>query len=161
MSELEIKVNAMARMLLATDSTEAKTARQKLMSLMESGSAAQIKLTAEDHIMEILMEIGVPDHLIGHRYLKDDILSVIEDPNRLNKVVYSLYPAIAKLHGSNVSRVERAMRTAIEAAFDRADYDVICKYFGNTINANKGKPTNSEFIARIANIVKMRMKHAA
>ena len=82
----------------------------------------------------------------------------VRDTNAITKV---LYPQVAKTFGTTPSRVERAIRHAIEVAWNRGDLDVLDKYFGNTVSASKGKPTNSEFIARVANIVRQRMKNAA
>lgn len=162
MSELEKKVNVIARMLLAQNAVDAENARSKLVTLMESAkTATQCEMDAEDHVREVLLDIGVPDNLIGHGYLVDGIMMAIEDPTLLNKITSSLYPAIAQNNDTTASRVERAIRHAVEVAFDRTDMDALAKYFGNTISLNRGKPVNSEFLARIANVVKMRMKHAA
>ena len=101
-------------------------------------------------VTEILHQIGVPAHIKGYHYLRDSILMAIEDPDIINAVTKQLYPSVAKQYETTSSRVERAIRHAIEVAWDRGDVDVLNSYFGYTIHNTRGKPTNSEFIAMIA-----------
>jgi two-component system response regulator (stage 0 sporulation protein A) len=98
----------------------------------------------------------VPVHIRGNGYLRDAIGIVVENPNEINYVTKSLYPTIAKNNGTTPSRVERAIRRAIEVATARGDIDYANDVFGHSMNPNKGKPTNSEFIAAIAD--KLRIK---
>ena len=106
-------------------------------------------------VTEILHQIGVPAHIKGYQFLRDAILLTMNDPDYINAVTKRLYPEIAKMNGTTASRVERAIRHAIEVAWDRGDVDTLNSYFGYTIHNLRGKPTNSEFIAMIAD--KMRL----
>lgn len=111
-------------------------------------------------VTEIIHQIGVPAHIKGYHYLRDAIIMCIQTPAIINSVTKQLYPNVAKLHGTTSSRVERAIRHAIEVAWDRGDIDVLTSYFGYTIHNTRGKPTNSEFIAMIADKLRLRMKVA-
>ena len=112
----------------------------------------------EMQVTEIIHQIGVPAHLQGYQYLRDSILMAIEDGGIINAVTKRLYPAVAKKHDTTSSRVERAIRHAIEVAWDRGDVDVLNSYFGYTIHNSRGKPTNSEFIAMISDKFRLQMK---
>lgn len=101
-------------------------------------------------VTAVIHEIGVPAHIKGYQYLREAILIAVEDMDMINAVTKALYPAVAKRYGTTPSRVERAVRHAIEVAWDRGDLEVLQKYFGYTVSNTKGKPTNSEFIAMIA-----------
>jgi len=101
-------------------------------------------------VTEILHQIGVPAHIKGYHYLRDSIIMAIEDPEVINAVTKQLYPSVAKRYSTTSSRVERAIRHAIEVAWDRGDVDILNSYFGYTIHNTRGKPTNSEFIAMIS-----------
>ncbi len=116
------------------------------------GSSLEMRVT------EIIHQIGVPAHIKGYQYLRDAILMAIEDDQIINAVTKRLYPAVAKRHGTTSSRVERAIRHAIEVAWDRGDIDVLNSYFGYTIHNSRGKPTNSEFIAMIADKFRLQLK---
>lgn len=109
-------------------------------------------------VTEIIHQIGVPAHIKGYQYLRDSILMAIEDEDIINAVTKRLYPAVAKKHGTTSSRVERAIRHAIEVAWDRGDVDVLNSYFGYTIHNGRGKPTNSEFIAMISDKFRLQLK---
>lgn len=109
----------------------------------------------ERWVTDIIHDIGVPAHIKGYQYLREAILMVIDDMDTINAVTKVLYPAVAKRFDTTASRVERAIRHAIEVAWDRGDLDVLQKYFGYTVNAIKGKPTNSEFIAMIADKISL------
>jgi two-component system response regulator (stage 0 sporulation protein A) len=104
----------------------------------------------ESTVTDIIHEIGVPAHIKGYHYLREAILIVVNDMDTINAVTKVLYPEVAKKFGTTPSRVERAIRHAIEVAWDRGDIEVLQKYFGYTVSGIKGKPTNSEFIAMIA-----------
>lgn len=111
-------------------------------------------------ITDIIHQIGVPAHIKGYHYLREAIIMAVNDIEIMNSVTKCLYPSVAKKHGTTSSRVERAIRHAIEVAWDRGDVDVLNSYFGYTIHSGKGKPTNSEFIALIANKLRVSMKTA-
>lgn len=112
-------------------------------------------------VTEILHQIGVPAHIKGYHYLRDSIIMAIENPEIINAVTKQLYPSVAKQYNTTSSRVERAIRHAIEVAWDRGDVDVLNSYFGYTIHNTRGKPTNSEFIAMIADKLCLQMASAS
>ncbi len=101
-------------------------------------------------VTAVIHEIGVPAHIKGYQYLREAIMIAVEDMEVINAVTKVLYPAVAKRFNTTPSRVERAIRHAIEVAWDRGDLETLQKYFGYTVSNTKGKPTNSEFIAMIA-----------
>lgn len=108
-------------------------------------------------VTDIIHQIGIPAHIKGYHYLRTAILSAIENQSLLDSVTKMLYPTVAKTYETTSSRVERAIRHAIEIAWDRGNMEVINSFFGYTINNYKGKPTNSEFIALITD--KLRLKY--
>ena len=108
------------------------------------------RLSMESRVTAIIHEVGVPAHIKGYQYLREAICIAVNDMDVINAVTKVLYPAVAKRFGTTSSRVERAIRHAIEVAWDRGDLETLQKYFGYTVNGAKGKPTNSEFIALIA-----------
>ena len=101
-------------------------------------------------ISKILKHIGVPGHLLGWGYVREAVILAMKNRNILTAINSKLYPQIARKFDTTPSRVERAIRHAIEVAWDRGDMDVLCGYFGSTISADRGKPTNKEFIATVA-----------
>ena len=109
-------------------------------------------------VTEIIHQIGVPAHIKGYNYLRESIILAIKDSEIINSVTKTLYPTVAKEHSTTSSRVERAIRHAIEVAWDRGDVNVLNSYFGYTIHNNRGKPTNSEFIAMISDKLLLRLK---
>lgn len=109
-------------------------------------------------ITDIIHQIGVPAHIKGYHYLRDSIIMSVRDPELINSVTKCLYPTVAKKYKTTSSRVERAIRHAIEVAWDRGDIDVLNSYFGYTIHTSRGKPTNSEFIAMISDKLRLRLK---
>ena len=109
-------------------------------------------------ITEIIHEIGVPAHIKGYHYLREAIILSIKNSDIVNSVTKLLYPTVAKAYGTTASRVERAIRHAIEVAWDRGDLDVLNSYFGYTIQNERGKPTNSEFIAMISDKLRLKLK---
>ena len=112
----------------------------------------------ETLITSIIHEIGVPAHIKGYQYLREAILIAVDDMDVINAVTKVLYPEVAKRYGTTASRVERAIRHAIEVAWDRGDLETLQKYFGYTVSNAKGKPTNSEFIAMIADRLQLQRK---
>ena len=107
----------------------------------------------------LIHEIGVPAHIKGYTYLRDAIILSVSDMEMLNSITKLLYPTIAKMHQTTPSRVERAIRHAIEVAWNRGKMDTIDALFGYTINTGKGKPTNSEFVALIADKIRLEYKN--
>lgn len=112
-------------------------------------------------ISDIMRQIGVPAHIKGYQYLRTAIKLSVNDSEMLGSVTKLLYPTVAKMYETTASRVERAIRHAIEVAWDRGDVDVLSSYFGYTIQSQRGKPTNSEFIAMIADKLKLSMRPGA
>ena len=111
-------------------------------------------------ISDIMRQIGVPAHIKGYQYLRTAIKLCVNDSSMLSSVTKVLYPTVAKMYNTTPSRVERAIRHAIEVAWDRGDVDVLSSYFGYTIQSQRGKPTNSEFIAMIADKLVLTLKIA-
>ena len=112
----------------------------------------------ETQVTRIIHQIGVPAHIKGYQYLRTAILLTVRDSDMINSVTKVLYPSVAKKYQTTTSRVERAIRHAIEVAWDRGDVDTLNSYFGYTIQNNRGKPTNSEFIAMIADNLRLKYK---
>ena len=115
----------------------------------------------EADVTNIIHEIGVPAHIKGYQYLRDAIIMSVNDNDMLGSITKRLYPTIAKNHKTTSSRVERAIRHAIEVAWSRGKMDTIEELFGYTVNSGKGKPTNSEFVALIADKIRLEYKMRA
>ncbi len=118
-----------------------------------------IERNLENDVTEIIHELGVPAHIKGYHYLRDAIILSVNDGEVLHSITKILYPTVAKMHQTTASRVERAIRHAIEVAWGRGKMDTIEEMFGYTINTCKGKPTNSEFIALIADKIRLEYKN--
>lgn len=112
----------------------------------------------ETQVTKIIHQIGVPAHIKGYQYLRTAIIMAINDSDIINSVTKILYPSVAKKYQTTTSRVERAIRHAIEVAWDRGDIDTLNSYFGYTIQQGRGKPTNSEFIAMISDNLRLKYK---
>ncbi len=136
-----IKKNTVNRMISASESKE-----------------EYIEKNLETFVTSIIHDVGVPAHIMGYHYLRDAIIMSVNDSSMLNGITKILYPEIAKKHKSTSSRVERAIRHAIEVAFTRGNMESIEELFGYTVNSGKGKPTNSEFIALIADKIRLEYK---
>lgn len=140
---------------------------QDIITLLDKKSKGNIihgfydSFGIEVKVTDILHEIGVPAHIKGYNYLRDSIIMSIENPEIINAVTKQLYPSVAKKYETTSSRVERAIRHAIEVAWDRGDVDVLNSYFGYTIHNGRGKPTNSEFIAMISDKLRLKIKNAS
>lgn len=116
------------------------------------------EIDLEVMVTDILHQIGVPAHIKGYHYVRTSIILAIEDKEIINHITKELYPTVAKKYKTTATRVERAIRHAIEVAWDRGDVDVLNSYFGYTIHNQKGKPTNSEFVAMIADKILLKIK---
>lgn len=127
---------------------------------LERGGGSKIMSAnnIEKQITSILHQIGVPAHIKGYHYLRHSIIMSVQDPEIINAVTKQLYPSVAKAFNTTSSRVERAIRHAIEVAWDRGDVDVLNSYFGYTIHNGRGKPTNSEFIAMISDKLRLEIE---
>ena len=120
--------------------------------------AAYMEQNLETDVTQMLHEIGIPAHIKGYQYLRDAIIMSVQDAEMLSSVTKILYPTIAKKHQTTPSRVERAIRHAIEVAWSRGKMDTINDLFGYTVSNGKGKPTNSEFVALIADKIRLDYK---
>lgn len=129
---------------------------------LENGGAAKgnafLERNLESDVTNVIHEIGVPAHIKGYHYLRDAIIMSVNDTEMLNSITKQLYPTIAKRHKTTPSRVERAIRHAIEVAWSRGKMDTIDELFGYTVHNGKGKPTNSEFVALIADKIRLEYK---
>ena len=126
------------------------------MSRSAALPAAKNEPSLESVVTEVIHEIGVPAHIKGYQYLREAIILTIQDMDVINAVTKVLYPAVARKFSTTPSRVERAIRHAIEVAWDRGDVETLQRFFGYTVSGIKGKPTNSEFIAMIADYLSLR-----
>lgn len=132
--------------------------RQKYIELPENEGKKEENLEAL--VTNIIHEVGVPAHIKGYQYLREAIMMVVNDIDVINQITKSLYPKIAFKYNTTPSRVERAIRHAIEVAWGRGQQEAVENIFGYTISAAKGKPTNSEFIAMIADKLRLELKSA-
>ena len=130
-------------------------ARERAKQL--TAAPTEKRATAESLVQQILLDIGAPDHLLGHPFVVEAVVLCVNDGCYINCIMSKLYPQVAARFNTNASRVERAIRNLVEIAWDRGDIDVLYSYFGNTISRDRGKPTNGEFIARIANVVRQQL----
>ncbi len=119
---------------------------------------AYVEDDLEKQVTESILEIGIPAHVKGYHYVRSAIMLSVTDPEAINAVTKIIYPTVAKQYKTSPSRVERAIRHAIEVAWDRGDVDVLNSIFGYSISSSRGKPTNSEFIAMIADRLRLRNK---
>lgn len=156
---IEQKVNAIMRYIVAENEEERGKAIERIKAIVASVGDEKRGRNIEDVISEIFVELGMPEHIIGYRYSTYATKLVAENPELINSVVRELYPTVAKEFGTTASKVERGIRHGIERTWDNCDIETTERYFGNTVSASKGKPTNSEFIARIANIVRRRIQN--
>ncbi len=132
-----------------------RTRRLTTASSLETAEEETGGRDLERQVTAIIHDIGVPAHIKGYQYLREAIGLAVADMEVINAVTKVLYPAVAKKYGTTPSRVERAIRHAIEVAWDRGDLETLQKYFGYTVSNAKGKPTNSEFIAMIADRISL------
>ena len=140
--------------------TESLLMRMHQAMTCENGESAKEPDTLTElnaQVTAIIHEIGVPAHIKGYQYLREAIVIAVEDLDVINAVTKVLYPEVARRYGTTPSRVERAIRHAIEVAWDRGDLETLQKFFGYTVSNTKGKPTNSEFIAMIADRLVLQM----
>lgn len=157
MSGMEAKMDAVVRYCLAENEESRSAAAGRLRNLMYVVKADDPAADVEGEIRRILLEIGIPDRLKGHRYLICAISLAVEDEKVVNHMSKRMYPQIARLCGAEPKAAERCIRHAIEVAWIRGDWEVLNRYFGNTVSGTTGRPTNAEFIARVANIVRESM----
>ena len=159
MNILEKKVEAMMQLCVAENERDREKIREEIRDYLMQRHRENVN--PEQEIRRILLELGAPDHLVGHPYVIRGILLVIQDWAYINSITFGLYPQLALEFDTTPARVERAIRHLIEVTWSRGDLDILEKYFGNTVSASRGKPTNGEFIARVANVVKGNVSRAA
>ena len=161
MSNLEQQVDALMRLCIAENESDRVRVREEVRKMLENRKMGKASSDPEYLIRELLLELGAPDHLVGHPYTVQAILLVVQDRTYIDSITFGLYPQLAVMFDTTASRVERAIRHLIEVTWARGDWDTLNRYFGNTDSAEKGKPTNGEFIARMSNVVKQRLREAA
>ncbi len=147
--------NELMERIRAVGKSEGKSSGMPLTTIQQTHRPEQ---RLETMVTEIIHEIGIPAHIKGYQYIREAIILTIKDMDLINAVTKALYPMVAKRYNTTPSRVERAIRHAIEVAWDRGDIEVLQKYFGYTVSNIKGKPTNSEFVALIADRLQLRLK---
>ena len=135
--------------------TRCKRHAEPFMQAMEVRKREEERKPLETRVTDMIHEIGIPAHIKGYHYLRDAIIMAVEDMDVLNAITKILYPTVAKKHQTTASRVERAIRHAIEVAWSRGKLDVLDELFGYTVSNGKGKPTNSEFIALVADTIRL------
>ena len=131
---------------------------ERILALVSHPVIAGGSQDMEIKVTDIIHQLGVPAHIKGYHYLRTAILSSLDNPDLLESVTKLLYPTVAQKYSTTSSRVERAIRHAIEIAWDRGDLDVLNSYFGYTVNTCKGKPTNSEFIALVTDKLRLQQR---
>ena len=161
MSILEKQVDALMRLCTAEKESDRAQVREEVRRMLENRKVGRANSDPEYLIRELLLELGAPDHLVGHPYTVQAILLVVQDRTYIDSITFGLYPQLAVIFDTTASRVERAIRHLIEVTWARGDWHTLTRYFGNTVSAEKGKPTNGEFIARMSNVVKQRLREAA
>lgn len=152
MSNMEMKINAMCAVLTAETFEERDKAMHDLKCAMQ-----QKQHSVEEIVRDLFLEIGVPENLIGYEYAISAVKKAVEDVSYINNITFGLYPAIAADFSTTPSRAERAIRNLVEKTFDRQN-GKMTEYFGDYINVKSGKVCNSEFISRMANICKKKMR---
>ena len=142
---------------VVADGHEQELAKAKVKRILNGISSAppeRKKESAGAAIKRMLLELGVPTHIKGYSRLACAIRIAVDDPAIAEAITKGLYPAVAKEFGDTPTRVERAIRHAVELSFERCDFETVNRYFGSTVNPRKGQPTNSEFITRLADVVR-------
>lgn len=147
---LEQKVDVLAKIVLCNDDTRRQDLLNSLHELMKESIPSKPTKTAQD----ILFELGAPENILGYKYAVYAINIAVADSEIIENITKGLYLKVAEKFRTTGSRVERAIRHLVEVIWDRGSFDALDKYFGNICSPNKGKPTNSEFISRIANLVR-------
>ena len=144
------------RDLISTDETNSYVELPKNVNLKPSSNGSKSNsIPLEVRVTNIIHDVGVPAHIKGYQYIREAILLAVENEEIINSITKVLYPSLAKKYQTTPSRVERAIRHAIEVAWNRGQIEIHDKIFGYTVNSNKGKPTNSEFIAMIADKLRL------
>lgn len=152
MTQQAMQFGANYFMVKPVDNQILETRIEQLMNLPKNNNSyvtEEVRNLDRD-VTKVIQQMGMPAHLKGYQYLRDAIILVVNEMNLMGAVTKELYPLIAEKYDTTPSRVERAIRHAIELAWDRGNMEIINKFFGYTVNMDRGKPTNSEFIAMVA-----------
>ena len=163
MTNLEKQIDLLVRYTVTDDEELKKQLREELAATIQEKDvpAETSPYKIEDTTEDLLDELGVPHHLLGRDYIVTAISLILEDPENLHQITYMLYPAIADKYNSTATRVERAIRHAVESAWLRGNYGILKELFGNTVDRDKGKPTNCQFLAACTKIVSRRVRDIA
>ena len=153
-----VSISEIVDRIIMFTSSDRKDNGHNLEEVFKSKVEEDKEANIEAMVSNIIKLVGVPAHIKGYQFLRDAIIWTIDDMGIINAVTKELYPGIAKKYNTTSSRVERAIRHAIEVAWERGDIDTINKLFGYTVHTSKGKPTNSEFIAMIADKLRLQLK---
>ena len=154
-NNIDMALKALMEFALAKNETDRETARDHLMAVY-TGHTAE-KKDPEVLIYRVLMDIGAPDHLLGHRYVVRAAQMLLEKPDQINDIL-GMYERLAKEFHTSASKVERAIRHLVEVTWTRSDWERLDKCFGNISDPNKGKPVNGEFLDRLANIIRLQLR---
>lgn len=154
MDTFERKLEALMRICEKDGGPESQELRRECAEYLQM---RRRYFAPERETRKLFLELGAPDHLSGHPYAVAAVAWAVKDPELLNNLSLELYPRIAEHFRTNPIRVERSIRHLVEVTWMRGDDTVRERYFGNTVQADRGKPTNSEFIARLANVVRQRL----
>ena len=154
-----MKTNKEFQIMITVPASGASSASDFMPREEETVDQPAVTHNLEKDVTDMIHEIGVPAHIKGYQYLREAIMMSVEDIEMLNSITKILYPTIAKKYQTTPSRVERAIRHAIEVAWSRGKMETLDSLFGYTINTGKGKPTNSEFIALIADKIRLQYKN--
>ena len=150
---LSKRIDALAEIVASGNPRARERVKREL-----TAAPTEKRATAESLTRQILLDIGAPDHLMGHPFAVEAVVMCVGNGDYIKSITKRLYPQVAAKFDTNASRVERAIRHLVEIAWDRGDMDVLYSYFGNTISRDRAKPTNGEFIARIANVVRQQLE---
>lgn len=161
MGIMEMQANALMQLCAAKNETDREIARQQILQLMQYDCRGKLFQDPEYLVRQILLDLGAPDHLLGHPYVVEAILLTLEDGMYIHNITFGLYPQLAATFDTTAARVERAIRHLVEVVWARGDLDTLQRYFGNTVGPERGKPTNSEFIARLVNVARQHLRQAA
>lgn len=156
MYNLEDKVDALMQLCAAQPGAEQEKARR-----LVRGIAARYlpeTMNTEALVRRLLLELGAPDHLLGHAYTVLAVRLVVQDEMYIHSITFGLYPQVAAAYHTTAARVERGIRSLVEVTWERGSLDAQERYFGSIVSSERGKPSNAEFIARLANIVQMQQK---
>lgn len=160
MTDIELlteKVNAITAFVMADTHQERCNAELRIRDLLSRTSNPSEN--AEEILRRILFELGAPDHLVGYQYTIDAVLMVVEDPKAINKLSGNgLYLQVGQKNGVSASKAERGIRFLVDRIFLNCDTKILYRYFGNTVSPDRGKATNGEFLARMANVVREQLK---